>query len=367
MNSALAESILVQIMGWNQDQISKERPLIQAMGNFKYDEYQQFSPGRRFTESLVNWLNQFQTIEERNTAYDFLKSHLIFITSEQINHLIEISFQEKIDPLLTQKAAELLSLPYYHTTKIHNNSVYKEVKRQSIFLGLSDGARIDQLRRFAKLDNEQVFSSYHISSEKIRDLLEELKKKLDKDCKFTTVFLIDDFTASGLSYLRPEEGEGKLLRFIDKIFQDSAEQDLGLKELLEQQHLELHILFYLATKKALEYISGGIEAWKLKNNYNFKHTVSAVQEIGPFIWESVINNAPFAQLISQEKYFDESIIDRHYKKGKIDKPYLGFDECALPLILNHNTPNNSLPILWFPSEEGAKIEGLFPRVTRHKE
>lgn len=64
------------------------------------------------------------------------------------------------------------------------------------------------------------------------------------------------------------------------------------------------------------------------------------------------------------KYFDSNIINKHYKKGKHDNPYLGFNECGLPLILNHNTPNNSLPILWLPDD--MRYKGLFPRVTRHK-
>ncbi len=64
------------------------------------------------------------------------------------------------------------------------------------------------------------------------------------------------------------------------------------------------------------------------------------------------------------EYFDDSIIDEHYKRGKHDRPYLGFNECSLPLVLSHNTPNNSIPLLWF--EEDRKHRGLFPRVPRHR-
>ena len=61
------------------------------------------------------------------------------------------------------------------------------------------------------------------------------------------------------------------------------------------------------------------------------------------------------------EYFDHKIVDSHYKKGKYDNPYLGFDECSLPLVIYHNTPNNSFPIIW------AGEKALFPRVTRHKD
>lgn len=365
MNNSLAERILVQIMGWDQEQISVERPLIQALGNLKFDEYQQFSTGMRFTESLVNWLNQFKTVEERNVAYNFIKNQLIFITSEQINHLINICFPERVDIQLTAKAAEIMKVQPYLITKIHTCEVYKKVKRQALFLGLSDGAKIDQLRRAANLDNEQVFSSYHISDEKNDDLRKELKEALKQDAKFSSIFLIDDFTASGLSYLRVTENKGKLLGFLKMVFEEKKTNETVLGDLIELEGLDVHVIFYLATRRALTYLQDGIETWKQQNNKTFNHSVTAVQVIEDATPNAAKNEAEFLAMIKKEEYFDDKIIDKHYKKGRIDHPYLGFDECTLPVVLNHNTPNNSLPILWFPQD--MKIIGLFPRVTRHKE
>jgi len=365
MNNSLAERILVQIMGWDQEQISVERPLIQALGSLKFDEYQQFSTGMRFTESLVNWLNQFATVEERNIAYNFIKNQLIFITSEQINHLINICFPEKIDIRLIVKAAEIMEVPEYLVKKIYESETYKEVKRKALFLGLSDGAKIDQLRRSANLDNEQVFSSYHISDEKIYDLIKELKEALKHESKFSSIFLIDDFTASGLSYLRVKEGKGKLLNFLKMVFEPKKAEETVLSDLIGLDSLDVHVVFYLATRKALNYLEDGIETWKKENNKTFNHSVSAVQVIEEATSDFVKTETDFINIIKKQEYFDENIIDKHYKKGRIDQPYFGFDECALPVVLNHNTPNNSIPILWFPPD--MKIIGLFPRVTRHKE
>ncbi len=324
MNNSLAERILVQIMGWDQEQISIERPLIQALGSLKFDEYQQFSTGMRFTESLVNWLNQFQTIEERNIVYDFIKNQLIFVTSEQINHLINICFPERIDIKLTTKAAEIMHVPEYLVKKIYSSETYKQVKRKALFLGLSDGAKIDQLRRSANLDNEQVFSSYHISDEKIYDLIKELKEALKKDSKFSSIFLIDDFTASGLSYLRVKEGKGKLLSFIRLIFEVKTGNETVLSDLIELKNLDVHVVFYLATRRALEYLEIGIETWKQENNKKFNHSVSAVQVIEDATPTDVRAQTDFINIIQKGEYFDDSIIDKHYKKGRIEHPYLGF-------------------------------------------
>ena len=75
------------------------------------------------------------------------------------------------------------------------------------------------------------------------------------------------------------------------------------------------------------------------------------------------NNKNFYEIM--KKYYDPSIETPSYKKGKHDNPFLGFNECALLLVLYHNTPNNSVPILWF--ESTRKQRGLFPRINRHSE
>ena len=52
----LAEQLLAKVMGWTQEDVARERPDLQAMASYNYDEYQQFSPGMRFVESLALWL-----------------------------------------------------------------------------------------------------------------------------------------------------------------------------------------------------------------------------------------------------------------------------------------------------------------------
>jgi hypothetical protein len=366
MRTALAERLLIKVMDWSIEEVAEERPLIQAMANLKYDEYQQFSPGIRFTESLAQWLSGF-TPEERPTAYAFIKSNLIFISSEQVAHLVSICFAEKINPFLLDKAAIKKGIPNYHVKKLYDSAEYKEIKRKSLFLGISDGAKIDQLRRSSGISNEQVFSSYYISSEKKDDLLDELKKD-GYDDKFNSVYLIDDFTGSGLSYARIEGGEptGKLIKFLKLVYNidNKLKGQSALADLINIENLDFHILFYIARKNSMEYLRKEIENWKTKNGLNFIFSVDAIQIIGEDFKEEAIANANLIAL--SRKYITDKIIDRHYKKGKHDEYYLGFDECALPLILHHNTPNNSLPILWwYPEDESFR--GLFPRVTRHRE
>jgi hypothetical protein len=71
---------------------------------------------------------------------------------------------------------------------------------------------------------------------------------------------------------------------------------------------------------------------------------------------------------------DPSLKNEHIEEGGTDDASLGFAGCALPLVLEHNTPNNSVALLWAETP-GADARGgepprnamrpLFRRRERH--
>lgn len=366
MRTALAEKLLIQIMGWSLDEVSTQRPLLQSLANFKYNEYQQFSPGIRFVESLVLWLKQFESSEEKKIAYKFFLERLIFISNSEVYHLLSISFPDVINPILIKKAAKLANINSYHIKKIIGSVEYRNVSKQTIYIGLSDGSKIDQFRRACNINNEQVSTTYQINYEKAQDMLGELKKSTSEDTKFNSIFLIDDFTASGISYFRYSEKKGKIYKFLNSIYGNpeyETEKDKNLKSILDLNGLEIHILFYIATEDSIKLLNEVTNNWKNENNVNVEITVQAVQIISGDIKKQIVEEESFLEIL--KKYFDDSVVDRHYKMGVHDNPHLGFNECSLPLVLSHNAPNNSLPILWLPDDK--KYRGLFPRVSRHKQ
>lgn len=363
MRSDLAEKLLARILDWTPEEISTERPLLQALAVFKYNEYQQYSPGIRFTESLVKWLSQFKDIKERKVAYNYIKENLIFISNDQLMQLVNITYADKIDPIIIEKTAKGIGINRFFVKKIRKSTHFKSILRRSLFIGLSDGSKIDQLRRsYSRISNEQVLSTYYISGDKVQDMLAELKKSGNKK-NFNTVFLIDDFTASGTSYFRKKDDKwgGKIYKFIHSVL--SVEKEIS-KLIEPDEVLDIYIIFYVATEDAIERLKGNMDKFRAENPAcNFEYKIDAVQILSRDFRGEVVGNKDFVDLITQ--YYDDEINDSHYKMGKHDFPQLGFNECALPLVLNHNTPNNSLPILWFP--EDKRIIGLFPRVTRHKD
>ena len=65
-----------------------------------------------------------------------------------------------------------------------------------------------------------------------------------------------------------------------------------------------------------------------------------------------------------DKYYDPSIeSEKHLRECGIDNLKRGYAACSLPLVLEHNTPNNSLALLWAEStgeEEHRNATALSP-------
>ena len=253
-------------------------------------------------------------------------------------------------------------------------------------IGLSDGAHIDILRRNAGFSNEQVLTNYYPDAEKIDDLLNKLKEDMEKmgdnTQYYQSIFLIDDFTASGKSFVRYDKKEkkykGKLTKIIDQLCAENkkatdegkkacSEDKKHLSFVLDPNQNEIHIdiFFCMATQKAKTNIENGLEDYlksrQFKKSVTFK--IHIVQKLENDLSDSIISDDDLMAVLEKPQYLtDEVKKSEAYKVGNITRPYLGFDECALPLVLSHNTPNNSLPILWQDSEQ---FRGLFPRINRH--
>lgn len=234
MKKELAETLLAKIMDWTDEEKARERARLETFASYKYDEYQQFSPGRRFIESLALWLAQFDAGDQRRTAYGFVCERLIFFSASEINHLVELTFPTIIRPKLISTASERAGVSPDRIKAILETLEYRTLHRRTLYLGMSDGARTDWFRRAnPAISNEQVFHAYDVSEVKSSDMVENLKKDLTEmfgheptgdSALFETIVLLDDFTASGTSAIRFDEKVNKWKGKIPKIIED-IEQD----------------------------------------------------------------------------------------------------------------------------------------------
>jgi hypothetical protein len=361
MRERLAETLLRTVMHWNEEDVAAERPVLQALADYKYDSYEQYDPGMRFIESLARWLGQFPEIEQRQRAYEFVRERLIYISRAEMHQLVGNSYLDVVRPRLLQRAAADDGVPPYLLGRVSKALSFRVRQRSCLFVGLSDGARTDVLRRSNPiLSNEQVLADYHGLAMQADELLEDLRSDLanfkaegaDK-ARFTSLVLLDDFSASGLSYLREENGKrkGKIAK-ISKLIREAP-------ELVSEDDLTIMVLLYVASERALDHLQEQLTtmAGTLPGDWSVAH----IQKLGPQCVSAHGENPGLDELVDLS--YTDLIKDKHMEKGDSDGRY-GFADCGLSVVLAHNTPNNSLAMLW-ADLGGARA--LFPRVTRHRE
>jgi hypothetical protein len=359
MRDALAERLLGSVMEWSNEDIARQRPVLQALAALKYDEYQQFSPGMRFVESLALWLQQFDTLDERKTAYDFVLSRLVFLSHAEMAHFAAIAYPDVIRPVFIEQAAKAATLPPFRVKQVLGADTFKQLQGSSLFFGLSDGARIDLFRRSNKeLSHEQIFTGYELSDEKVGEIQKWLHEKRAHKEPAPALVLLDDFSASGTSCLTADgdKAKGKVSKFVERIQSSEAWQAI-----VSFPKTRLVIVLYVATEQALANVQAGAAA--LKKTHGVETTVLVVQRIAGHVSLKASDADPMIAVIKNEKYYDASVEDEHTKKGNSDLKF-GFAAGGLPLVLHHNTPNNSIFLLWVEGSE--TVRPLFPRVSRHR-
>lgn len=366
-------------MDWSDDEAHQEFEWLRLMARLKYDSYRDFQAGIRFVENLATWLQQFCK-SKRRTAYDFVRKHLIYITPSEMQRLVEQFYPKIIQDRIVQMVATEHKLPTYLVFSNEDAAkAIQRLQRQTLVMGLSDGARLDIVRHVnvGRLNNEQIALTTQIDSAKWKDLLKELREELeDGTALFRLVCLVDDFTGSGTSFLRwnkeKEEWSGKLRRFWDSV---KAARDALNDAPIFDKAWELCIHHYIASSQADEEINKSLA--EVKTAFEAKDWASKTHVSTGFLLPADIkvdatrgHCKEFYALT--QSYYNTSIETKHTRVGGVKHIGLGYAGCALPLVLEHNTPNNSVALLWAETEGRGKtgdqthaMQPLFRRRQRH--
>lgn len=366
MQDLNAAGLLARVMGWQLPQMVQDHvPELQLLAYYKYDDYQRFGPGRRFIESLALWLNRLDQ-EDRPAALELVENKLVFFSDREISHLVEMAYPDLIVQERLRLVAEEYGLPAYKVGELSRHRRFKELRLKSLYLGLSDGARTNELRRASnhEINNEQIWQAYELGEQKSGAMLVDLTKSLEKagheatSSHFNLIWLLDDFSGSGNTYIRYDSQKktygGKLQKVYDQLHQ---------LKLIDPSHYEVFLVLYIATRQAIDHI----EYWSERFTSEHRYKPLQLRVLCPLERDLALTanpSAPIRALLDKKKYFDPIVNDEHMQVGGTDGR-LGFADCALPVVLSHNTPNNAVYLLWGP--EQYKYSGLFPRVVRHKD
>ena len=175
--------------------------------------------------------------------------------------------------------------------------------------------------------------------------------------------MLDDFVGTGKTLLRKVKSKwkGKLPRFwenVKRVIGSHFEQDWIL-----------HVHHYVARFEMQETlherertirIEKGEGKWFPRVEFSYGTILPQSIKVGTETYPD------FMKLVG--KYYDPDIESPHTDVGGGSDIRLGFGQCGLPLILDHNTPNNSVALLWGKTEgkDGTHaMRPLFRRRQRH--
>lgn len=378
MNQDLGLKVLAEIMHWSDERAREEYRWLRLMARLKYDGYRDFQAGMRFFESLATWLQQFDRAE-RETAYAFVRSRLVYVGPIEMQKLVEQFYPKTMRERLVSTVAAQRGIPAFRVLGDEAaRSDVDRLRRQTLVMGLSDGARIDGVRHsnVGLLTNEQLVLATQLDKEKWEDLLGNLREDLkDEQALFRLVYLVDDFAGTGTSFFRYNEKKqkwsGKLWRFKESI--EGARQVLGSDPF--DPNWELCVHHYIASSTAAQAIGERQElakdalvgdGWAKAVHISFGTVLPTDLPLG------VVEGRDDAFIKLTQTYYDPIIRTKHTDVGGVEHLGLGYGGCALPLVLNHNAPNNAVALLWAETAGGDRdgvaapaMRPLFRRRQRH--
>jgi len=371
VKESLAEQLLGIELEWDTPTAKEEIGKLRHLATVKYDNYRNFMPGKRFMESLALWLRQFKTVNERQIAYSFILDRIVYISEAQMDHLVDLLYPQVVVPKLLEQAGEKESLPSYQRKKIRTSETFKDLRRKTLFVAMSDGARMDTFRRKHALNNEQVAVSLYLSSKKWKSMQKHLvkwlaKNKIKSEAAFENIFLIDDFSGSGNSI------KNKLEKFIDDCLGTFKKPGI-LGKFCITGGPKIFVVTYLGTKRAESRLKEHIKTFQEKMEKPYFASCNILSPLQLFAdslkvpQEDNNNDQAFDQLL--DDYYDDRLEDESTETGGTDVKH-GYARCALPLVLFHNCPNNSVYLLWGETDKSRNkpgLKALFPRIARHWE
>lgn len=370
MKETLAKRLVADLMVWNVERATSEFAWLDLMVNYKFDSYQQYGPGHRFYVHLLRWLSQYEKAD-RECMWTLLRKQLVYISHDEMHHLVSLT-GTVIERKMRTAVAKQLHLPVY---RVDDDPEAKrrltEIQCRTLYVGVSDGARIDVFRRYNEgtVNNEQVVAMIEISELKQAGLKEKLEERLDAikstaPATFEWICLIDDFTASGTTSIR-EEGNGKWGGKVQRFMKEVDKTRTKAPLITDDAYIQVH--HYLASMTARTRVSGLLERFQVQS--------SGMRFIPSFSYvlpdDVVIASTTHSDLVALlERRYDPGIETTHTGLGIA----LGYKQCGLPLVLDHNTPNNSVATLWARSDPQAEkydehnhMAPLFPRCQRHSD
>ena len=239
MRDENAAQLLATVMSWDEATVDENMRPLQLLATYKYDSYQRFQPGKRFVESLALWLSRIAP-QDRPAALNLVKNRVIYVSDAEFSHLVDAAYSDVVVQERLRLVAEENGIDTFRVARIAREDRFRELRLKSLYLGLSDGARTGEFRRASggEIGNEQISHAYELGQDKVNDMVVELRSSLGTpgteapQSRFTLVWLLDDFSGSGHTYIRYDHQRGAFRGKLKKAY-DVLNQGLVMRAIVK--------------------------------------------------------------------------------------------------------------------------------------
>lgn len=284
---------------------------LDVLAEAKFDAYERYPPLTGFWETLIEWLRQADP-GDRMGMLRWLSRNLLFVSRDQVHSLLRVF----ADEWLVTRSMEL--------ARRHGCDVETELAGTAV-CALSDGVPLGTVRRLVpRLTHRQFFSDPALLNGLVRTLRH--------------LVLIDDFSGTGKSLAHATTDGAPFGRVPD------ACRILRELEAAKPRGAVVSVVLLMASTAAVQHLNAMLPALGC--------SLHVMQ---------VLDSCPDAEMQSwSQRYLGLSpdpAVKTHVNAG--------YRMGDLPVVLSHNTPNDSYALLWAAQDTGDRAwRPLFPRFDR---
>ena len=341
---------------------------------------------RDFSNTICKWLAQFP--EEKRLGFFLIILSIVYISEKEMDTFLEIAI-EKLCYAINEKEAEtfnllediegikckIISFPLsdsgIYDKFVHKMGIERTLDRdRRPFRGQLGEYLYDiflNLRQLAETDKEIIYWEMWFDS--IRGLISSFLNSY--------IVLVEDYTFSGRTIKSDIQ---KLLHLIKIVFEPFGNiiEKQGYK--LPQFFLLVPIATYSAVEEINSIFAGDPIAGKYFNSpvtgYGFDYDYRAIRDIPKNIWElkdifpkkiklftHLQQSLQFFHKEYSKKYWVEETNIMSRSPFSIDDYVFGYAKGAWPIVTWRNSPNNSLPPIWYP-HRGSPTKDIMPLFQR---
>lgn len=282
---------------------------------------------------IIEWLDNFDSIEEKKYAL-YMLSRLMYYSSSSIRNLLKALYRDLYRYPILQKIRE------ENNDTIDSNIIEAAFERElnaTRFLGVGNPSE------------SGVHLLYYFRQE----------NKIPKDLFINTDDVVE-YSEDGRYRLRDAYKDVKHYVFIDDLCgsgKQATSNDSNVKRCV--QHLRDVVKDARISYFMIFGMSKGIQVIRDSGLYNQADAVIELDE-------------SYRCFSEQSRFFDDETYKRLYARDIAykygcrllpDRHALGFGNCQLLLSMHHNTPDNTLPIIWF-DEDNTVWKPIFKRYNK---